>query len=303
MKHLFTLLYLAATCSAWAQAPADSIKPGPWKWATRAGLNFNQASFSDNWVGGGVSSVGLGSVFNGKAEYDNASFNFATEALLEYGLQKNRDQSLRKTADRIFYDAKLGYKLSKAWQVYASANFQSQFDVGFLFGEDTAGRETRTAISRFMAPAFVTYSSGLEYKPVDYFWARLGVGTFRQTFVLDESLYEAGGVPVADEVFGVRRRRGVRNEVAFQLTSSFDRAIATNLNLKALLQVFANYETLDAPDTRLDVTLSAKVNNWLSVTLGAVALQDKDQAQAFQFSQTLLLSVLLQRAKGYEKPF
>ena len=38
-----------------------------WNSGLSIGLNFNQASFSGNWKAGGVNSIALGSIINGKA--------------------------------------------------------------------------------------------------------------------------------------------------------------------------------------------------------------------------------------------
>lgn len=264
--------------------PADT-SGGPWTTSNKLTVSFNQSSFSDNFQAGGVNSVSVGALYNGKFDYKSGSWEWLNEAILEYGIVKNKGQSSRKSVDRIFYDTKLGYRFAPKWLFYGSLNYLSQFDAGFSFGEDDQGRETRTIISRFMAPAFLTESFGVEYKPVDYFWTRLGAGTVRQTFVLADDVYQG-----LEEVYGVPFGDNVRMEVGFQLTADFDKDLADNLNLKARFNAFANYETLDAVDTRLDVALTAKVTKLVGVGLTLVALHDNDQHPDVQWSQNLLLT-------------
>src|SRR5690606_13426198 len=55
------------------------LKVNYWKTKTNFGINLNQAAFSDNWSGGGVTSVALGSVLNYKAEYNKDGKNFTSE--------------------------------------------------------------------------------------------------------------------------------------------------------------------------------------------------------------------------------
>ena len=47
-----------------------------WKKDFRGGLSFNQASFSDNWTGGGVNSIGLNAFVNYKFNYGQSQTNF-----------------------------------------------------------------------------------------------------------------------------------------------------------------------------------------------------------------------------------
>lgn len=281
-KPLLTAVFLLTTFLIYAQTDTTYN----WKRSFSSGLNFNQASFSDNWKGGGVNSIALGSFLNARANYESEELTFSNELDLLYGIQKNKDQSARKTTDRIFFDSKLGYKLSPVWSAFVSVNFLSQFDLGYRY-TDSLGEERRELISKFFSPAYLTTSLGFEYKPVEYFWMRFGVGTFRQTFVGDKNIYR-------DEPmnYGVPVGKRVRNELALQYIANFDKDIAKNLNLKARFSAFANYETLDAIDTRLDMILTAKINRFINVNLTGTAMYDQDMDYKIQYSQSLALGIL-----------
>jgi hypothetical protein len=278
------ILFIALLVHLSAIAQEDTT--AGWKRSFKTGLNVNQAAFSNNWKGGGVSSIALGTFLNTKAHYESEEISFTNELDMVYGILKNKDQSTRKSTDRIFFDSKLGYKLTPVWSSFASVNFVSQFDLGYRYTEDQ-GEERRELISKFFSPAYLTSSLGFEYKPVSYFWMRFGLATFRQTFVGDKYIYRNEpknyGVPIGDNV---------RNEVAFQYLVNFDKEIAKNVNLKALFNAFGNYKTLDAIDTRLDVMLTAKVNKYINVNITAAALYDQDMDYDIQFSQSLALGVL-----------
>lgn len=277
-----------------AQKPInlDSIKLIPldtvyWKRSAQFGINLNQGSFSSNWKGGGVNSVALGAFFNGKSDYMKRRFNWTSEVQLQYGIVKNQGQDSRKNVDRIFLDTKLGHRLSPVWLAFGNVNFLSQFAPGYRYEELASGGERNVLISNFLAPGFLTESIGLEYKPVTYFNLQFGLGTFRQTFVMDDAI--TLGEPTR---YGVAPGKNVRNEFAFQLIANFDRNIAENLNLKARYQLFANYETLNAIDHRLDVSLTAKINKYVNVNLTGIVLYDKDQDDAIQYSQGLAIGFL-----------
>ncbi|WP_017257970.1 DUF3078 domain-containing protein [Pedobacter arcticus] len=263
------------------------IKVNYWKTKLNFGVNLNQAAFSDNWSGGGVNSIALGSLLNYKAEYNKDGKNFTSEVLLQYGKLKNEGQLERKTNDRMFFDNKAALQISKNWSFFGSVSFESQFDSGFTYGKDADGNETRKIISKFMAPGYLTESIGFEYKPEKYFSLRLGTGTARQTFLLDTTLYKNN-----PKNFGVEVGKRFKNELAFQGVANFDKDIATNLNLKARYLLFAAYENINNIDQRLDVTLTAKVNRLVNVTVGATALYDDDFSGKVQYSQNLALGIM-----------
>lgn len=271
------------------EIPKSSInlKVNYWKTWVSFGLNVNQASFSDNWSGGGVNSLALGSLFNYKTDYTKGDRNFVSEIIMQYGRLKNKDQLERKTNDRIFFDNKVALKLSKSWYFFGSLNFESQFDEGFAYSKNAAGQEVRTLISRFMSPGYLTESIGFEYKPSKVFWLRIGTGTARQTFVLDTGIYRTN-----PKNFGVEPGSRFRNELAFQLVTSIDKDISSNLNLKSRYALFANYEQLNNIDNRLDLTLTARVTRLINVSLAGVALYDDDTDNEIQSSQALSFGLM-----------
>lgn len=269
-----------------AQAQADSVSH--WKKSLNFGINANQASFSDNWKGGGVNSIALGTLLNVKAIYDRDRMNWSNEADFQYGVVRNQGQNTRKTADRIFFDSKFGYKFrNPKWQFFGSLNFTSQFAPGYRYDKDVNNNEVEKTISLFMSPGFLTQSLGLEHKPKDYFWLRMGVATLRQTFVLDTTIYKQEPTN-----YGVPIGKKARHEGAFQLTANFDKEIAKNMTLKARYMTFLNYDLIDRPeqiDHRLDMNLIAKVNKYVNVNLAVIVLYDYDMDLSVQTSQLLSL--------------
>ncbi|WP_304068996.1 DUF3078 domain-containing protein [Pedobacter glucosidilyticus] len=258
-----------------------------WKSTGSFGLNLNQAAFSDNWSSGGVNSISLSTLLNYKAEYNKDGKNFISEVILQYGKLKNKDQMQRKTNDRIFWDNKASLRISQNWNFFGSLSFESQFDLGYVYSKDAQGNEIRKPISKFMSPGYLTESFGFEYKPEKYFSLRLGTGTARQTFMLDTTLYRNNA-----KNFGVPIGKNFRNELAFQAVMNFEKEIATNINLKSRYLLFASYEHLNNIDQRLDITLTAKVNRLVNVTVAGTALYDDDFSSEIQSSQSLALGLV-----------
>ena len=277
-------------------AQTDSLPPAPkpkiWKTDIQSGVNLNQASFSDNWKAGGVNSVAVAAFLNAKAVRTKENNEWVNDLQLIYGNVKNEGQALRKNADRIFFDSKYARKLSTKWNAFASVNFMSQFDAGYEY-KTTAGVESVRRISGFFAPAYLTEALGFEYKPVTYFSAQFGVGALRQTFVTDQTLYNRPDTTYA-ELFGVKRGDNMRNQVVFQMVANFDKEILKNIVLKARYMGLLDYGKLEAKHivSRVDASLTAKVNRYISTNISGVFLYDFDQDVDVQYSQVLSLGVL-----------
>jgi hypothetical protein len=265
----------------------------PWKKLFKAGLNLNQASFSNNWKAGGVNSVGFNTFLNYVAGYSKGPHSWDNQIDLQYGMVNNAGQGYRKTIDRAFLDTKYGHSINKKWDVFFALNFLSQFAKGYKYEKDANGIEQSALISNMLAPAFITSSWGLEYHPAAYFKVRFAPFAPRLTIVQ----HNDGRYAAVDSIkpYGVPVGKDTRFEwLAFQMLAEFNKDIAKNLNLKWRYMMFANYQTLDLKtiDHRLDLNITAKVNQFINVTLGGILLYDYDQDPGAQISQAFSLGVL-----------
>lgn len=308
MKKVYLLLILLFPLFVQAQVPFPFPLPVPvpvpipipplqdttyWQTSYSLGINFNQAAFSNNWTAGGVSSIAIGTLFNGKANYVRRNFSFDNLIDLQYGVVKNEGQGTRKTTDRILFDSKIGRRINPRLSLYSSLNFNTQFTAGYNYITNNQGEETRVLISNFLAPGYITSSWGAEYRPREYFQLRVSPFSPRITIVRDPAIAE--NVP---NNFGVPVGRTVRYEwLAAQLFANYDRKISENLHLKWRYMMFANYETLalNAIDHRMDLTIAAKITEYINVSLAGIMLYDLDQDPGVQYSQTLSIGLLLTR--------
>jgi hypothetical protein len=301
--------------------PKLNLEVDYWKHWTKFGINLNQASFNDHWKGGGVGSIAVGLNANHKSDYTRDNFNFVTEIDLRYGKIKNNNNIAKKNNDRIFWDNKLSYKLSTNWALFTSVTFESQFDAGYKY-KTVDGKDTIDYIENaFMAPAYLTESFGLEYKPSNEFSLRFGTGTARQTFILDERVkprsiegfYQKYGYYLlpdpskpegegnlrkgTGERFGVKEDRSFANALAFQLTGNLDKNFTDKLNVKARYNLFADYEKTSDPTHRLDVTITAKVTRVINVNLNGIMIYDPDVISRVQLSQSLAMGIVFSMPK------
>lgn len=291
---LLSLGALALPLLALAQTPAAPPAPRPdttyWRTSLKAGLNLNEALVSDNWKGGGASSVGLSSLFNGQAHYLRGVGSWDNEADFLYAGQYTRGQGYRKTNDRLWLDTKYGRALSPKWDAFVSLNLLSQFGPGYDYSTDTP-----RLVSSFLAPAYLTNAYGFEFHPNKRFSLRLSPFAPRLTVVRELSRFQT---QPTDQVYGVNPGHSTRWEIlAAQILASLDQPLGPNANFKARYLLFTNYGQFQLRDVnqRLDLTLTAKVYGLLSVNFQGTVLYQYDQDPGLQFSQGLGLGLLLTR--------
>ncbi len=297
MRTFFLLLSVFTPFFLLAQIDTANMPKPVSKWKTKieTGLNITQASYSGNWKAGGVNSISLGTFLNAKAVRKTEKNEWTNDLQLLYGTVKNDGQDLRKNADRIFFDSKFSHKISNHWNLFASVNFMSQFDAGFEY-KLVNGAEQSKRISAFLAPGYLTEALGFEYKPINYFSAQFGLGALRQTFVTDQQLYNNYGPTDKEfnELYGVKRGENMRNQIVFQTVLNFDKEVMKNVNIKARYMGLLDYDRLAATYivSRLDVSITAKVNKYISTNLNGVLLYDFDQDKDIQYSQVISLGVM-----------
>jgi hypothetical protein len=290
----FCLLSAGAARAQTAPAPpADSVRLSYWTTSMKAGLNVNESLLSDNWKGGGASTLGLSALFNGKAGYRRDRHTWANQADFLFAFQYAKGQGYRKTLDRLWLDTNYGYDLTKKWGLFTSLNLLTQFAPGYQYDDDQA-----RLVSSFLAPAYVTSSYGIEFHPSTRFKLRLSPFSPRLTVVRDLARFQ--GSP-SDVIYGVNPGHSTRWEIlAAQALAELDQPLGPNANLKARYVLFGNYETFTPQkiDHRLDLTLTAKVNKYINVSLSGIVIYDYDQDATVQYSQSLAIGILLSRERA-----
>ncbi|MDJ1503320.1 DUF3078 domain-containing protein [Xanthocytophaga agilis] len=303
-KQLLTVLFLSITFVGYAQTDTLRTDTTYWQKSFNGGINFNQASFSSNWAGGGVNSISLGGLINGRALYQKEKWSWDNVADLQLGFVKQQNIGVRKAADQLYLNSVAGYKIANHLDLFMSGTFNSFFAAGYKYGERDSNndgtKDSDLFVSRFFSPAFLTFAWGLAYKPVDWFSLRVSPFAPRFTFVTDDAVryretVAGSGVFVQDPTavaYGVAAGKTVRTEwLAFQLQSELNKDIAPNVNLKVRYQMFLNYETFD-PDHRLDISLTAKINRFFSSTFGLTSIYDSDISGDIQVQQVLGIGFL-----------
>ncbi|OFX88292.1 MAG: hypothetical protein A2W99_10345 [Bacteroidetes bacterium GWF2_33_16] len=260
ITFIVTLAFFAS--STYSQETADTIKH--WKFNGVTSVNFTQVSLT-NWAAGGENSYALNGLINLSINYSKDKNDWLNTLNLGYGLQKQGEQDVRKTDDQIDFLSKYGRKVSKSFFISAMLNFKTQFTDGLKYETDTS-----YVISKFMAPAYLQASLGMEYKPSEVFYAVLSPVAGKLTMVMDDTLSSKGA-------FGVEPGKKTRLELGGAVSIGFKKDIMKNVNFNTTLGLFSNYlENAQNVDLDWKVFVTMKINDYLSANLNTHLIYDDD---------------------------
>lgn len=271
MKFTLIALCFAAAFSSFGQD--DSLKNVDTSWTINCifGLNGTQTSFV-NWSAGGRNNVSVLGFLDASAWYKKNFIKWENDlkfALggLRYTDSTGRRDGLQKTDDRIDLASTFGYEFHKKWYYTVTGGFKTQSLNGFSYPNDSV------RISKFMAPAYVSVSLGIEYAPQDWFNVYLSPLALKTTIVNDQVLSNAGAFGVQAAVtdtngFILQEGKRVRYEIGAYFRMKFQKEIMKNIDMKTRLELFSNY--LHNPqniDVNAETVFSFKVNKWFSASL------------------------------------
>jgi hypothetical protein len=264
MKKTLLILTIAMTSlTFYAQDAVDADTL--WKFSGTTSLNLSQLSLT-NWAAGGDNSLSGNALINLSANYATDKTSWENKIILGFGLIKQGDDPSRKSDDQIDLASKLGLKATEKWFYTALLGFNTQFAEGY----DNPGEDDRLKISNFMAPGYLSFSLGMDYKPSETFSLFLSPISSKFTFVLDDDLSAQG-------TFGLDPGQKTRSEIGAYIKMTFKKEILKNVTLDTKIDLFSNY--FDNPqyiDVNWDLLLTFKVNDYLSASLLTQLIYDYD---------------------------
>ena len=257
MKKLLILLLIIPTL-AFAQETKDTL----WTTSGSTTLNFSQVSLN-NWAAGGKSSMSGVFMVNYAANYKKDKLSWDNTFDFRFGFLKEEDDDVRKSDDKIDISSKLGIEAKGNWFYSGLLNFKSQFAPGYNYPD------TETAISKFMAPGYLSLGLGMDYK-TDGFSLMMAPVSGKFTFVTDDDLSNEGA-------FGVEEGKSMRSELGATVKAQLIKDIMKNVTLDTKVDLFSNY--LDQPkniDVDWTFKIIMKVNDYLSANLITQLIYDND---------------------------
>ena len=276
MKKIIVLtlisVFFGSVLSAQITEKEDALKKintdtvNGWKKGGMFTLTFGQSSFT-NWAAGGINSISVNGAANLFANYKKDNLSWDNTLDLGYGIQKQgkKDNALtQKTDDKFDFASKLGIKATDKLYYAALMNFRTQFTNGYNYPDDS------TVISAFMAPGYLLFAAGIDYKPNKNLSVFIAPLTSKTTFVKDQTLSDAGA-------YGVDAGKSVRNEFGGYLKAVYAKDIMKNVSFNTKLDLFSNY--LHNPqniDVNWEVLIGMKINKYLTANLNTQLLYDDD---------------------------
>lgn len=248
-----------------------------WKKGGKVSIMFNQSSFS-NWVAGGENSLAANAFINYDFNYRKGNWRWDNKIITAYGMTRTKTNGTRKTDDRLEFNSVVGKKATKNWFYSAFLNFQTQFTDGYDYKTDPDGE---FPVSKFLAPAHLSFGPGLMFKKDDQFKINIAPATSKVIIVADNVLSSAGA-------YGVDPGDKSRYELGFNASLYHKKDIMANVSVENILNLYANYlEDFKNVDVNHQLNIVLQVNRYLSTNIQFHTIIDDNTSKKPQFKEVV----------------
>ena len=250
-------------------------------------LNLSEIAFS-NWSAGGENSVSM--LINAKfrRRFSERTYFWDNELEANYGMNAQKGREPRKTDDKLSFISAFGYRgnYKSYWYYTARFQFLTQFNNGYSYPN------TETAISKFMAPAYVFLGLGIEYAPKsNKFNLFLSPLTQKTTLVWDTALANQGAFGLKGANYGangqvIRPGKKSNTELGFSVSGRWNEKVAQNMRLENVFNFYGDYlEKFGNIDVDWEANLNLKVNDYVQARIGLHIKYD-DDVKFYSFTDT-----------------
>jgi hypothetical protein len=238
-----------------------------WKFDGTTALNISQVSLT-NWASGGENSISGNSFVNLSLSYSKKKMTWNNDLEIAYGIIRQGEKEYvtwRKTDDKIDLASKVGVNaFSEKWFYSAMLSFKTQMDEGYNYPNDSV------KISDFMAPAYLLFSMGFDFKDADHFSVLISPATGKMTIVNSTILANQGA-------YGVEEGENTRLEMGGFIKATYKAEIMKNVKLSTKINFFSNYlEQPENVDIEWETLVSLKANKYVSANLKTHLIYDHD---------------------------
>jgi hypothetical protein len=236
-------------------------------------VNISQIWFI-NWVAGGQNTFAGNTLLKTYLLYSTDSLLWENTLKVALGMvkQANTDR-INKSDDRIDFTSRYTRKSTKNWEFSTVLNFKTQALPGYEMVKDSAGNETETKISSFMAPAYTILSLGYSYKPNKNFMLLIAPLTGKLTIVIQEKLSD-----ISSFVYSlVSFEENYKAEFGGFIQWNAKATIHKNFSIESTLELFSNY--LSNPqyiDVDWEMVAKLKISKYFAANLKTNLVYDHD---------------------------
>ncbi|MFT5901826.1 MAG: hypothetical protein ACI9LA_001030 [Bacteroidia bacterium] len=251
------------------KAHDDSTKH--WDIGGSLALNFGQ-TYLKSWASGGQNAISIAFTGLGRANYRKGKAAWDNNLVLGLGgialfpQEKYKDNlnkfPFRKNIDNLQLTSIGSYQMDKKGKLFASGllDFRSQLLAGHgeyvhadtLLNTDGSIDEInlnqsrinkRTTVSQFAAPAYLTLSAGITYKPVSWVQFYLSPAAGKFTFVNPAAnVFDAKTGGKGAMAYGLETPTSVyRAEFGWYLRANLEKEVFKNVTVKTQVELFGNY--------------------------------------------------------------
>lgn len=287
---LFTLsatAQLKDTDKMRADVKMENVDTIAWVHSGTLNIGINQG-FLHNWAAGGeIASATINGLFSGSLARLYNRHIWSNNLDMNYSLFYAYSNQFvpRKMDDRIDLTSKYGYRLNKDKDFYFTTlfNFKSQFSKAYDY---EAQNWDTFSTSRFLSPAYFILAPGLEYRKGTNLSLFLSPVAGRLTMA---DAYYTSRLP--EGAFGIENGKTTRYEIGAYFSGRYTVNITERMTYKTRVDLYSNYLAKDFLDSagnvvkkdtpgNIDVLwdnlFSWKLDEFLSVTLGATFIYDND---------------------------
>lgn len=239
------------------------------------GLNLSQVAFS-NWSQGGENSIAFSLFGEFGFIYRTIDWKLDNYLKVSYGQNKLGDQEFRITDNELYLESVLSYDVGWVIKPFVANLVRTVISNGYEYGDTS-----KTQISAFFDPGYVTQTIGFMYDNNKNFKSRLGIG-LQETFTSKFNSY-------SDDPETPNKIEDFRFDAGIESVTDYEAVLDDNLKYVTKLRLFGRFEDLSWWDVRWDNILTAKVTDYLNVNLNVLVVYEKLQTPKTQLKQALQL--------------
>lgn len=254
------------------------LEKNRWYHFNHLGLNMSEVAFS-NWNAGGTNSISFLADAKFRRRYVVERYFWDNELLVNYGVNIQKDEPMKKTDDQIVLNSTFGYRTNSQsnWYYSAKFTFNSQIANGYNYPKKDV------PVSRFMAPGYIYLGVGTEFAPekplITLFLSPI---TMKAIFVFDRDLANKGAFGVQAAKYDntgkiIQDGKMTKIEAGFLLSGKYDVRLYENIDMSNRFSFYTEYDkNFGNIDIDIESNISMKVNDYVQARLGVHIKYDDD---------------------------
>lgn len=259
-KILMIAAVLMPLCVAAEDEPAS-----PWTHSGLAGVNLSQTSFT-NWSEGGENNVATNAYFNGSLNYKQEKTSWTNDFSANYGINRTEAVGWRKNIDNLNFASKFGRQFTEKLYYAALLDFKSQMANGYLYTDTD-----KTLISKFITPAYLNVSVGIDYKPNDQLAFYYSPVAGKMTLVGDSAR-------VFTQRYGIDEGKYIHTQLGSTFKANANYVLADGkLTIKSAADFFTAYDdSFGNIDINWDLLIGYSLSKYITLTFQSTLKYDDD---------------------------